>query len=90
MFSYVFTICHLQMSIRKVSENAYMQYIKSRTNASVDSNRRVKEIEFSMCRIHPIFKNVVDDTEEERQTFIEKMKSYRPQGVSTITFLHNS
>lgn len=76
-----------------MSENAYLQYVKSRSNASADSNKRIKDIEFAMCRTHPVFKkdeNLIRKTtlnlEDEKQTIIEKMKNYRPKGVRTLVF----
>ena len=70
-----------QVSMKKVTENAYKQYIRSRPAASSDSNRRVKEMPFDKCGTHPIFKERDDYVEEERENLLDQMKSYRPQGV---------
>lgn len=67
--------------MKRVSENAYLQYVKSRPPASSDSNRRVKDFPFLLCSVHPIFKELQDEVEEERENVLDKLKSYRPQGV---------
>ncbi|XP_008198552.1 ATP-dependent RNA helicase DDX54 [Tribolium castaneum] len=69
------------VSMKKVTENAYLQYVRSRPAASSDSNRRVKELAFASCGIHPIFGDYKEYVEEERENLLEKMKSYRPQGT---------
>lgn len=69
---------------RKVAENAYMQYIRSRPAASSDSNRRIKEMPFGACAVHPIFGNVTEEdqmAEIDRESIIDQMKEYRPQGT---------
>jgi len=69
------------VSMRKVTENAYKQYVRSRQLASSDSNRRVKELPFSSCGIHPAFKIKDELLVEEREDFLGRMKNYRPQGT---------
>ncbi|CAH1278786.1 unnamed protein product [Diabrotica balteata] len=69
------------ISTKKVSENGYQQYIRSRPNASADSNRRIKELPLSSCWVHPIFKNVDEVDENERENLLDKMKQYRPHGT---------
>lgn len=68
------------VSLRKVTENAYQQYIRSRPVASTESNKRVKDLPFATCPIHPIFKDYDDVSENERENILNKMRSYRPQG----------
>ncbi|CAH0552710.1 unnamed protein product [Brassicogethes aeneus] len=69
------------VSTRKVSENGYLQYIRSRPAASSDSNRRMKEIPIANCLIHSLFKNQGITDEDERENLLDKMKGYRPQGT---------
>ncbi|KAJ8957599.1 hypothetical protein NQ314_006525 [Rhamnusium bicolor] len=69
------------VSTRKVSENGYEQYLRSRPAASLDSNRRVKELPLSTCSIHSIFRKLGEDDEDERESLLDKMKNYRPQGT---------
>ncbi|XP_018562547.1 ATP-dependent RNA helicase DDX54 [Anoplophora glabripennis] len=69
------------VSLRKVAENGYQQYIRSRPAASSDSNRRVKELPLSTCSIHSIFSKFGEIAEDERESLLDKMKNYRPQGT---------
>ncbi|XP_045465742.1 ATP-dependent RNA helicase DDX54 [Harmonia axyridis] len=66
---------------RKVSENGYQQYLRTRPVASTESNKKVKYIPFRSCTIHPLFRSSGESIEEERQEIIDKMKHYRPHGT---------
>lgn len=75
------THCDL-ISMRNVSENAQQQYVRSRPSASNDSNKRVKELPFACCNVHPIFKEFDDgENDTHRANLLDQMKNYRPQGV---------
>lgn len=67
------------ISMRKVTENAQQQYVRSRPAASVDSNKRVKELSFGTCTVHPVFGN--DSSDHLRENLLDQMKIYRPHGV---------
>lgn len=41
-------------NLRRVSENAYKQYLKSRPNPSSESIRRVKSTDMSSMAVHPL------------------------------------
>lgn len=62
-------------------ENAYKQYIKTRPVASADSCKRVKELDLGSCSVHPLFK---EGGHCQREDILDRMKSYRPQGVSIL------
>lgn len=68
--------------MKKVTENGYSQYLRSRPNASADSNRRVKDLPFSICWVHSIFQSSEANLENDKELFLNKMRNYRPQGVS--------
>lgn len=69
----------------KVTENAYQQYSKCRPIASSDSNKRVKQMNFAICNVLSIFNTTeVYKSEESKQDLLNRMKNYRPQGVSSI------
>lgn len=70
--------------MKKVSENAYLQYLRSRPAASADSSRRVKEISFSTCSIHPIFETNDEKDNILKESLLDRMKNYRPQGVNNF------
>nr|CAI5860206.1 unnamed protein product [Callosobruchus analis] len=67
--------------LRKGSENGYLQYLKSRPGASSDSNRRIKEMPFSSCSVHPVLKSLGEKAEEIREDILDRMKNYRPHGT---------
>lgn len=68
--------------MHQVTENAYQQYVRSRPAASSDSNRRVKELNLSSCSVLGMFSSSEEDVENERGSLLDRMKNYRPQGVS--------
>ncbi|KAJ8919065.1 hypothetical protein NQ315_016972 [Exocentrus adspersus] len=69
------------VSMRKVSENGYEQYLRSRPVASTDSNRRVKELPLITCSIHSIFSSLPEASEDERENLLDRLKNYRPHGT---------
>uniref|UniRef100_A0A0K2TUK3 RNA helicase n=1 Tax=Lepeophtheirus salmonis TaxID=72036 RepID=A0A0K2TUK3_LEPSM len=74
---------------KKVSENGYMKYLKSRTGASVESVKRVKEMKGKTFIAHPLLKNSLEYTESEHVSdFLEKVKNFRPK--STIFEIGNT
>lgn len=68
--------------MHQVTENAYQQYVRSRPAASSDSNRRIKELNLSNCSILSIFSSTDENPEIERESLLDRMKNYRPHGVS--------
>lgn len=68
--------------MHRVTENAYQQYVRSRPAASSDSNRRVKELNLSSCGVLSIFSSPDENAENEMESLIDRMKNYRPHGVS--------
>lgn len=77
------------MSMQKCINNAYQQYCRSRPAASADSNKRVKTLPFNTAGINIIFKNITGEKGElTRESILDRMKDYRPNGVSYILFLN--
>lgn len=73
---------HLDLaSLKEVSEKGYQQYCRSRPAASTDSNKRIKDMPFSSCGVHPIFKQTVKVLENEKENILDKMRQYRPAGT---------
>jgi ATP-dependent RNA helicase DDX54/DBP10 len=66
--------------MKKVCVNAYSQYIRSRPGASVESIKRVKDINVSGFAIHPVF-SAQDTIQSSASDILEKIKNYRPSGV---------
>nr|XP_022919550.1 ATP-dependent RNA helicase DDX54 [Onthophagus taurus] len=69
------------VSMREVSEKGYKQYLRSRPAASVDSNKRIKELPFGNCGIHTIFQTEDALSEIKKENILERMKNYRPSGT---------
>lgn len=67
--------------MKKVCNNGYKSYIRSRPGASKDSVRRAKSINVDQLQVHPIFSEKYG-SETDRLKFINKMKDYKPQTVS--------
>ena len=66
-------------------KNAYTRYIQTRTGASTESVRRLKEMDFTRLGPHPIFNKVhAPPLEADKQAILGSMKQYRPKGVSTL------
>lgn len=71
------------VSMGTVVEHAYQQYNRCRPAASSDSNKRVKQMNLGTCGILPIFDTSdVYKSEENKQDLLNRMKNYRPHGVS--------
>jgi ATP-dependent RNA helicase DDX54/DBP10 len=66
--------------MKKVCVNAYRQYIRSRPGASVESVKRVKDINANSFAVHPVF-SAQDPIQSSASDILEKMKNYRPSGV---------
>ncbi|XP_067406369.1 ATP-dependent RNA helicase DDX54 isoform X2 [Emydura macquarii macquarii] len=68
-------------SLRRVSENAHKQYLKSRPGPSPESVKRVKELDFSLLGIHPLFSSCFEEDELERLKFVDSIKTYRSKAT---------
>jgi ATP-dependent RNA helicase DDX54/DBP10 len=66
--------------MRRVCANAYRQYIRSRPGASVESIKRVKDINLNRFAVHPVFP-VKGAIQCNASDILEKMKNYKPNGV---------
>lgn len=64
--------------MRKVCNNAYGQYIRSRPASSQDSNRRIKELNLMDVGYHPVFEA---SSSAAQMDMLAQMKNYRPPGV---------
>lgn len=69
--------------MRKVCENGYKNYVRSRPGASKDSVRRAKSTDVEKLQVHPIFSEKYG-SETDRLRFINEMRNYKPQTVCTF------
>lgn len=70
--------------MQKVCKNAYLQYIKSRPGASVESMKRIKEFRINEAGVLPQY----SDIPQAATDIISRMKNYRPSGVSITLCTH--
>lgn len=70
--------------MKKVCNNGYKNYIKSRPGASKDSVRRAKNIDTEKMRIHPVFMKICN-SESKKFEFIHEMKNYKPKMVKEFS-----
>ncbi|CAG2165605.1 unnamed protein product, partial [Oppiella nova] len=72
-------------SLKKVCNNAYKQYLKSRPTADSESIRNVKQILSKDIETHPIFKKKVDTTANNNSgigtDILSSIRSYRPNST---------
>nr|XP_060641416.1 ATP-dependent RNA helicase DDX54 [Anolis sagrei ordinatus] len=68
-------------SLRQVADNAQKQYQKSRPAPSSESIKRVKEMDFSLLGIHPLFSSRFEGDEMERLKFVDSIKTYRSKAT---------
>ncbi|XP_034257022.1 ATP-dependent RNA helicase DDX54 [Thrips palmi] len=69
-------------SQKRTCKNAYSRYLQTRTGASVESVRRLRELDFTKLGAHPIFNKIhCLPLEADKQTLLSAMKQYRPKGT---------
>ncbi|XP_028829383.1 ATP-dependent RNA helicase DDX54 [Denticeps clupeoides] len=64
-------------NLKRVSENAYKQYLKSRPNPSPESIKRVKSTDLSSMAVHPILRSGLEKKELERLQMVDSIKGYK-------------
>ena len=65
-------------AMKKVVNNAYKLYFRTRANPSPESVQRAKDI-IPPIPIHPIFASQMSEQETERFNMVESLKQFRPQ-----------
>ncbi|NXW95611.1 DDX54 helicase, partial [Alopecoenas beccarii] len=68
-------------SLRRVSENAHKQYLRSRPGPSPESIKRAKELDVSQLGMHPLFSARFEDTELERLKLVDSIKTYKSKAT---------
>ncbi|RHY65491.1 hypothetical protein DYB34_001198 [Aphanomyces astaci] len=59
-----------------VCANAYKMYCRSRAEPSKQSIKRSKEL--PMKKVHPLFLDAMDDTQVNKEAYLDKLKGFRP------------
>ncbi|NXC45882.1 DDX54 helicase, partial [Penelope pileata] len=68
-------------SLRRVSDNAQKQYLRSRPGPSPESIKRVKAMDMAQLGIHPLFSARFEDAELERLKMVDSIKAYRSKAT---------
>ncbi|XKL62330.1 hypothetical protein PGB90_002163 [Kerria lacca] len=69
--------------LKKLCNNAFKNYIKSRPGASRESFKRAKNIDIEKMRIHPLFPNFYS-VESEKFAFLNRIKNYKSRNVKNL------
>lgn len=64
--------------MKRVCDNAYQQYVRSRPGASSESVKRVKKLHINEAGVIPQYSDISSTAAD----ILSRMKNYRPQGVS--------
>uniref|UniRef100_A0A8C9TRU4 ATP-dependent RNA helicase DDX54 n=1 Tax=Scleropages formosus TaxID=113540 RepID=A0A8C9TRU4_SCLFO len=75
-------------NLRRVAENSYKQYIKSRPNPSAESIKRVKNTDFSGMAVHPLLGSGLEKMELSRLQMVDSIKNYKSK--TTIFEINSS
>uniref|UniRef100_F7CX84 ATP-dependent RNA helicase DDX54 n=2 Tax=Xenopus tropicalis TaxID=8364 RepID=F7CX84_XENTR len=68
-------------NLHNVAENAYKQYIKSRPTPSPESIKRVKDANYNLLGVHPLFWSQLGEEEMQRLKFVDGIKSYKSKAT---------
>ncbi|CAJ0927833.1 unnamed protein product [Ranitomeya imitator] len=68
-------------NLHHVAENAYKQYSKSRTAPAPESIKRVKEANYNLLGVHPLFWSRLGGEEMQRLKFVDSIKTYKSKAT---------
>ncbi|KAL4609445.1 ATP-dependent RNA helicase DDX54 [Arapaima gigas] len=68
-------------NLRRVAENAYKQYLKSRPNPSSESIKRVKNTDFTRMAVHPLLGSGLEKMELSRLQIVDSIKNYKSKAT---------
>ncbi|KAG9281887.1 ATP-dependent RNA helicase DDX54 [Astyanax mexicanus] len=68
-------------TLKRISENAYKQYLKSRPNPSPESIKRVKSTDLSSIAVHPLLGSGLERVELERLQMVDSIKAYKAKST---------
>lgn len=68
-------------NLHQVAENAYKQYSKSRPAPAPESIKRVKEANYNLLGVHPLFWSRLGGEEMQRLKFVDCIKSYKSKAT---------
>lgn len=68
-------------NLRRISENAYKQYLKSRPSPSPESVKRVKTADLSSMAVHPLLGSGLERMELDRLLMVDCIKGYKAKST---------
>ncbi|XP_035245567.1 ATP-dependent RNA helicase DDX54 [Anguilla anguilla] len=68
-------------NLRRIAENAYKQYLKSRPSPSPESFKRVKNTELSGMAVHPLLGSGLESMELDRLKMVDSIKTYKSKAT---------
>ncbi|XP_075069848.1 ATP-dependent RNA helicase DDX54 [Mixophyes fleayi] len=68
-------------NLHHVAENAYKQYSKSRPAPAPESIKRVRDANYNLLGVHPLFWFRLGGEEMERLKFVDSIKSYKSKAT---------
>ncbi|XP_018099496.1 LOW QUALITY PROTEIN: ATP-dependent RNA helicase DDX54-like [Xenopus laevis] len=68
-------------NLHQIAENAYKQYIKSRPTPSPESIKQVKDANYNLLGVHPLFWFQLGEEEMQRLKFVDGIKSYKSKAT---------
>uniref|UniRef100_A0A671M9E6 RNA helicase n=2 Tax=Sinocyclocheilus anshuiensis TaxID=1608454 RepID=A0A671M9E6_9TELE len=68
-------------NLRRISENSYKQYLKSRPNPSPESIKRVKNTDLSSIAVHPLLGSGLEPMELDRLLMVDTIKGYKAKST---------
>uniref|UniRef100_A0A4W5JJF6 RNA helicase n=1 Tax=Hucho hucho TaxID=62062 RepID=A0A4W5JJF6_9TELE len=72
---------HDLQNLRRIADNAYKQYIKSRPMPSPESFKRVKNTELPSMAVHPLLGSGLEKMELERLQMVDCIKGYKAKAT---------
>ncbi|KAL2100423.1 hypothetical protein ACEWY4_004817 [Coilia grayii] len=64
-------------NLKRIAENAYKQYLKSRPSPAPESVKRVKNTDFSVMAVHPLLGSGLEKGELDRLQMVDSIKGYK-------------
>ncbi|XP_066515785.1 ATP-dependent RNA helicase DDX54 isoform X2 [Hoplias malabaricus] len=68
-------------NLKRISENAYKQYLKSRPSPSPESIKRVKTSDLSSIAVHPLLGSGLEKMELDRLQMVDCIKAYKSKAT---------
>lgn len=68
-------------NLRRISENAYKQYLKSRPSPAAESIKRTRNTQLSSMAVHPLLGSGLEPMELDRLLMVDSIKGYKAKST---------